>query len=59
MQELQDQNENKQESSQLYGLLVKVLIWAMWFYFMHNLYIFTSKLYAKNRNNFKSPVWNL
>lgn len=29
MQELRDQNENKQEPSQLYGLLVKVLIWAV------------------------------
>lgn len=59
MQELQDQNENKQESSQLYGLFVEVLIWAMQFYFMHNLYIFASKLYDKTRNNFKNPDWNL
>lgn len=59
MQELQDQNENKQESSQLYGLLMKVVIWAMWLYFMHHLYIFTSKLCDKTRNNFKSPDWNL
>jgi len=33
MQELQDQNENKQESTQLKGLLIKVLIWAVRFLF--------------------------